>query len=149
MSNQLRLQIQEDMKDAMRERETQRLGTLRLLLSAVRQREIDERITLDDTEVLSVIDKMIKQRRDSIEQYQKGNRQDLVANESAEITVLQQYLPQALTDSEIENLIREAISTVAAASMKDMGKVMAYIKPKAQGRTDIGKLSEQVKELLK
>lgn len=147
MIENLREQIQEDMKNAMRARDTARLGTIRLLLAAIKQREIDERITLDDSQTLNVIDKMIKQRNDSIAQYQAGNRQDLVAKEAAEIAVLKEYLPKQLTEAEIDDLIKEAITSTAAASMKEMAKVMAYIKPKAQGRADMAKISAKVKEI--
>lgn len=146
--NTLRSRIQEDMKSAMRSRETSRLGTIRLLLSAIKQREVDERITLDDSQILGVVDKMIKQRHDSIEQYQKGNRQDLVNQETAEIEVLKEYLPKPLTEAEIDGLIDQAIEVVKASTIKDMGMVMAYIKSQAQGRADIGKISAKVKAIL-
>ena len=141
----LYLQIQEDMKTAMRAKDASRLGTIRMLLAAIKQREIDERITLNDTQLLVIIDKMIKQRNESIAQYRQGNRQDLVDKEEAEIVVLKKYLPQALTETEIEQIIKEAISTTGASSVKEMAKVMAYIKDKAQGRADIGKISVAVK----
>lgn len=147
-NNSLRSQIQDDMKTAMRTKDTARLGAIRLLLAAIKQREIDERITLDDTQIYAVLDKMIKQRNDSIEQFKAGNRQDLVDKEAAEITVLKEYLPKALTDFEIENLIQESILASGAKSIKDMAKVMALIKPKAQGRADLGQISAKVKEAL-
>lgn len=149
MSNDLRLQIQEDMKSAMRAKEVSQLGTIRLLLAAIKQREIDERITLDNAQILAVIDKMIKQRNESIKQYQQGNRQDLVDKEAAEITVLKKYLPQALTEDEITDLIKEALTETGMTLLKDMAKVMAYIKPKAQGKADMGKISAIVKSMLK
>ncbi len=141
--------IQEDMKSAMRAKEVARLGTIRLLIAAIRQREIDERITLDDAQIFAVIDKMIKQRNDSIEQYKQANRQELADKEEAELVVLKQYLPQALTEAEIADMIKEAFTTTGATLVKDMVKVMAYIKPKAQGRADIGKISSIVKSMLK
>jgi uncharacterized protein len=146
--NTLRSRIQDDMKTAMRTKETARLGTIRLLLAAIKQKEIDERITLDDAQLFAVIDKMVKQRNDSIEQYRLGNRQDLVDKEAAEISVIKEYLPSPLTEVEIDDLIKEAIQTAGATSVKDMAKVMAFIKPKAQGRADIGKISAMVKDSL-
>jgi uncharacterized protein len=144
----LKDRITEDMKGAMRAGDKQRLGAIRLALAAIKQREVDERITLDDTQVLGVLEKMIKQRREAIAQFESGHRADLVARENAEIRVLQQYLPAQLTDAEIETLILEAIAATGAASMKDMGKVMATVKPKAQGRTDMGALSARIKQRL-
>jgi uncharacterized protein len=144
----LKDRITEDMKSAMRAGEKERLGAIRLALAAIKQREIDERITLDDGQVLSVLEKMIKQRREAITQFESGGRADLVAKESAEIKVLQQYLPAPLSDAEIEALIAEAVAATGAASMKDMGKVMAAVKPKAQGRTDMGALSARIKQRL-
>jgi uncharacterized protein len=144
----LKDRITEDMKSAMRAGEKERLGAIRLALAAIKQREIDERITLDDGQVLSVLEKMIKQRREAISQFESGGRADLVAKESAEIKVLQQYLPAPLSDAEIEALIAEAVAATGAASMKDMGKVMAAVKPKAQGRTDMGALSARIKQRL-
>ena len=149
MSDTLRPQIQEDMKNAMRAKAVSELGTIRLLLAAIKQREIDERITLDDAQILAVIDKMIKQRNESINQYQQGNRQDLVDKEAAEITVLKKYLPQALTEDEVTGLIKEALTETGVTLLKDMAKVMAYIKPKAQGKADMGKISATVKSMLK
>jgi hypothetical protein len=149
MSDTLRPQIQEDMKNAMRAKAVSELGTIRLLLAAIKQREIDERITLDDAQILAVIDKMIKQRNESIKQYQQGNRQDLVDKEAAEITVLKKYLPQALTEDEVTGLIKEALTETGVTLLKDMAKVMAYIKPKAQGKADMGKISATVKSMLK
>lgn len=149
MSNDLRPQIQEDMKNAMRAKATLELGTIRLLLSAIKQREVDERITLDDAQILAVIDKMVKQRNESIKQYQQGNRQDLVDKEAAEIEVLKKYLPQALTEDEITTLIKAALVETNVTLVKDMAKVMAYIKPKAQGKADMGKISLMVKSMLK
>jgi uncharacterized protein YqeY len=144
----LKERITEDMKASMRSGDKERLAAIRLVLAAVKQREVDERIQLDDTQVLAVLDKMIKQRRESITQFEAGGRADLVAKESAELAVLQAYLPAQLTDSEIEALIRAAIAGTAATSMKDMGKVMAAVKPQVQGRTDMGALSVRIKALL-
>lgn len=149
MTDSLQMQIQEDMKSAMRAKETSRLNTIRLLLAAIKQREIDERITLDDAQIFAVIDKMIKQRNDSITQFQQGNRKDLVDKEMAEIAVLKKYLPKALTENEIMDLIKEAIATTNATLIKDMAKIMAYVKPKVQGRADMGKVSSIIKSMLK
>src|SRR2546429_3351969 len=137
----LRDSITEDMKSAMRAGEKERLAAIRLALAAIKQREVDERITLDDAQVLAVLEKMIKQRREAITQFQSGGRADLVARETAEITVLQGYLPAQMSEAEIEALIAEAIAATAAASIKDMGKVMAVLGPQAQGRADKGGLS--------
>jgi uncharacterized protein len=144
----LKERITEDMKSAMRAGEKERLATIRLALAAIKQREVDERITLDDAQVLSVLDKMIKQRREAIAQFESGGRADLVAKENAEIRVLQQYLPAQLSDAEIDALIAEAIAASGATSLKDMGKVMAVVKPKAQGRADLGAVSARVKQKL-
>ena len=144
----LKERITEDMKAAMRAAEKERLSTVRLLLAAIKQREVDERITLDDAQVLAVIDKMIKQRREAITQFESGGRSDLVAKESAEVGVLQGYLPTQLTAAEIDALIAEAIAATGAASIKDMGKVMGFVRPKAQGRADMGALSARIKQKL-
>jgi uncharacterized protein len=144
----LKDRITEDMKGAMRAGDKERLGTIRLALAAIKQREVDERITLDDGQVLAVLEKMIKQRREAITQFESGKRPDLVAKESAEIKVLQEYLPAQLGDAEIDALIAEAVVATGATSMKDMGKVMAAVKPKAQGRTDMGALSARIKQKL-
>ena len=144
----LKERITEDMKTAMRAGEKERLATVRLLLAAIKQREVDERITLDDGQVLAVIDKMIKQRREAISQFEAGGRADLVAKETAETTVLQAYLPAQLTVAEIDALITEAIAATGAASIKDMGKVMGFVKGKAQGRADMGALSARIKQKL-
>jgi uncharacterized protein len=144
----LKDRITEDMKTAMRAADKERLGTVRLLLAAIKQREVDERISLDDGQVLAVIEKMIKQRREAIAQFESGGRSDLAAKENAEIGVLQAYLPAQLTPAEVEALIAEAIAATGAASIKDMGKVMGFVKPKAQGRTDMGALSARIKQKL-
>ena len=144
----LKDRVTEDMKTAMRAGDKERLGTVRLLLAAIKQREVDERITLDDGQVVAVIEKMIKQRREAIGQFESGGRSDLVAKETAEIGVLQGYLPAQLTAAEVDTLITEAIAATGAASIKDMGKVMGFVKPKAQGRTDMGALSARIKQKL-
>ena len=144
----LKDRITEDMKTAMRAGDKERLAAVRLLLAAIKQREVDERITLDDGQVLAVIEKMIKQRREAISQFESGGRSDLVAKETAEIGVLQGYLPTQLTPAEIDALIAEAIAATGAASIKDMGKVMGFVKPKAQGRADLGALSARIKQKL-
>ena len=144
----LKDRINDDMKAAMRAREAERLKAIRLLLAAIKQREVDERIELSDAEVLSVIDKMLKQRRESIAQFQKAGRRDLVLAEEAEISVLQAYMPQALSAAEIENLVTEAIASVKAAGPKDMGAVMAALRPRLAGRADMAAVSQQVKSRL-
>ena len=132
----------------MRSGEKERLGLIRMITSAIKQREVDERIVLDDSQVLSVLDKMIKQRKESLVQFQAGNRQDLVEKEAAEITLLQGYLPSQLSAAEIDALIIDAVAATGAASVKDMGKVMAIIKGKAQGRADLGLVGAKVKAKL-
>jgi hypothetical protein len=144
----LKARITEDMKAAMRSGEKDRLSCIRMLQAGIKQREVDERIELDDTQVLAVIDKMIKQRKESVAQFQAGNRADLVAKESAEIDVLTGYLPAQLGAAELDAMIKDAIATTGAASMKDMGKVMGILKPKVQGRTDMGALSARIKSAL-
>jgi uncharacterized protein YqeY len=144
----LKARITEDMKTAMRSGDKDRLGLIRMLMAGIKQREVDERIELDDTQVLSVIDKMVKQRKDSVTQFEAGGRADLVARESAEIAWLTEYLPAQMTDAEVDALIKEAIASAGATSMKDMGKVMGLVKPKAQGRTDMGALSARIKAAL-
>jgi uncharacterized protein len=144
----LKERITEDMKSAMRAGEKERLGTIRLALAAIKQREVDERIALDDIQVLAVLEKMIKQRREAITQFQAGGRADLVAKESAEVTVLEAYLPARLSDAELDALIVSAIASTGATSPKDMGKVMALVKSQSQGRADMGAVSSRVKEKL-
>jgi len=136
------------MKAAMRSGEKERLGLIRMITAAIKQREVDERITLDDAQVLSVLEKMIKQRKESLVQFQAGNRQDLVDKEAAEITLLQGYLPSQLSDAEIDTLIGQAIASTGAASIKDMGKVMGLIKGKAQGRADMAAVGAKIKAKL-
>ncbi len=144
----LKAKISEDMKSAMKARETARLGAIRLLLAAIKQREVDDRIELDDAGVLAVIDKMLKQRRDSIAQYGKAGRQDLVDAEKLEVDVLTGYMPQALSPEEIQAALAEAIAASGAAGPQDMGKVMAVLKPKLAGRADMSQVSGLVKAAL-
>lgn len=144
----LKERIKEDLKTAMRSRDQARIDSLRLLNAAIQRREVDERRELEDAEVLGVIDKLIKQARESIEQYEKGARPDLAEKERADLAVWQAYLPQALSDAEIERMIEEAVAGTGAASVKDMGKVMGALKPKLQGRADIGQVSGRVKARL-
>ena len=144
----LKNRITEDMKTAMRARETARLGAIRLLLAAIKQKEVDERIELDDAAIVSIIDKMLKQRKDSIEQYQKAARQDLVDAEQFEATVLTGYMPQALSATEIEAIIAAAVVESGAKTMQEMSKVMAIAKPKLAGRADMGEVSKLVKARL-
>ena len=144
----LKERITDDMKAAMRAGEKERLGRIRMITAAIKQREVDERIDLDDIQVLSVLEKMIKQRKESLVQFQAGNRQDLAEKEAAEITLLQGYLPSQLSAAEIDALINEAVAATGAASIKDMGKVMAAIKAKAQGRADLGKVGAIIKAKL-
>ena len=144
----LRARVVEDMKTAMRAKDAQRLSAIRLLLAALKQREVDERIELTDTDVLAIVEKMIKQRRDSIEQFEKGGRQDLADKEQFEISVLQGYMPAAMSAAEVDVTVNEAISSTGAKLMADMGKVMALLKPKLAGRADMGKVSALVKTKL-
>ena len=144
----LKGRITDDMKAAMRSGEKERLGVIRMITAAIKQREVDERISLDDAQVLSVLEKMIKQRKESLVQFQAGNRPDLVDKESAEIVLLQGYMPSQLSDSEIDALIADAITSTGAASIKDMGKVMGIIKGKAQGRADMAAVGAKIKAKL-
>jgi uncharacterized protein len=144
----LKARITEDMKTAMRAKDSARLGAIRLLQASIKQREVDERIELDDMQVVEAIEKMLKQRRDSIDAYEKANRQDLVDVEKFEVSVLQTYLPPALTDAEVKAILEKVIAETAASGMKDMGKVMAAIKPLVTGRADMGKISGQIKARL-
>ena len=144
----LRERINEDMKQAMRAKEAERLLVVRLLLAAIKQREVDERITLTDDDIVAVVEKMLKQRRDSIAQFQAGGRQDLVDKEQFEVQVLSAYMPQALSEQEIEQAVSEAIAAAGAKSAQDMGKVMAQLKPKLAGRADMAKVSALVKTRL-
>ena len=144
----LKQRLVEDMKTAMKAGEKRRLGVIRLINAAIKQREVDERIELDDIQVLAVLDKMLKQRRDSISQYEAAKREDLAEQERYEIGVCQEYLPTALTADEIAALIEAAIVASGAISLKDMGKVMALLKPQVQGRADVGAVSALVKQRL-
>jgi uncharacterized protein YqeY len=144
----LKGQITEDMKSAMKAGEKDRLKVVRLIMAAIKQVEVDQRIELDDAAVLSVLDKMVKQRRDSVEQFEKGNRQDLADIEKAEIAVLETYLPEQLSDAELDALVEETISATGAESIRDMGKVMGQIKGKAAGRADMGAVGAKVKARL-
>jgi uncharacterized protein YqeY len=144
----LKERITEDMKTAMRSGEKDRLAVIRLLQAAIKQREVDERITLDDAQVTSVLEKMIKQRKESVVAFEKGARADLVAKENAEIAVLQPYLPAQLSDAELDALIAEAIASTGAASIKDMGKVMGVVKSKAAGKADMGAVGARIKAKL-
>jgi uncharacterized protein YqeY len=137
-----------DMKTAMKSGDKARLGTIRLILAAIKQREVDERIELDDEKVIAALDKMIKQRRDSIAQFSKAGRADLAAQEQAEIEVIQAYMPDALSEGELKDLVSEAIRSTGAASIKDMGKVMAQLKSQTRGRADMGAVSTLVKQRL-
>ena len=144
----LKQTIQSDMKAAMKGGDKRRLGVIRLILAAIKQIEVDKRIELDDNDVLAVLDKMSKQRRDSLEQYEKAGRDDLAEQESYELEVLKTYLPEALSDEEVDALVAEAIAESGAESPRDMGKVMGVLKPKLQGRADMGKVSGLVKQKL-
>ena len=144
----LRQRVEADMKVAMRAKDKDRLGTIRLILAAIKQREIDERVTLSNTEILAVLDKMIKQRRDSIAQFEQAGRQELADKEAAEVAVIQEYLPAAMSEAEIDAVIEEAISISGATSPQDIGKIMGWLKPRLQGRADIGQVSRKVKEKL-
>ena len=137
-----------DMKDAMRAKDKDRLGTIRLIQAAIKQREVDERIELDDAQVLAVLDKMVKQRRDSISQFRDAGREDLATKEESELQVIQIYLPAPLSEAELDGLINEAIASTAAASMQDMGKVMGQLRAKVQGRADMGDVSNRIKARL-
>lgn len=144
----LKERITEDMKSAMRSAEKERLGTIRMLQAAIKQREVDERIMLDDAQVVSVIEKMVKQRRESITQFESGGRADLAAKENTELTLLQSYLPAQLSEADLDALIASAVAESGAASIKDMGKVMAIVKAKAAGRADMAVVGARVKARL-
>ena len=148
MSDTLKSQIQEAMKNAMRAKEKERLAVIRLILAAVKQREVDERIELNDEQVLLVMDKMVKQRRESISQYVAANRQELADAEAAEITIIQEFMPEPLSEDEIATMIDEAIAQTGASEMKEMAKVMGILKPKMQGKADMGAVSKLIKAKL-
>jgi uncharacterized protein YqeY len=144
----LKERITEDMKAAMRASDKERLSTIRMLQAAIKQREVDERITLDDAQVVAVLEKMVKQRKESVVQFEQGGRTDLADKEKAEIALLTAYLPAQLSEAEVDALIREAIAATGAASVKDMGKVMGIVKAKAAGRADMGAVSARIKAAL-
>ncbi len=144
----LKAQITQEMKNAMRAKNKLKLGAIRLILSGIKQIEVDERIELDDVRILVVLDKMVKQRRDSVTQYVDANRQELADIEPAEIVIIQEFLPEALSDSEVATMVSDAIAESGAQSMKDMGAIMAIIKPKIQGRADVGAVSTIIKAKL-
>jgi len=144
----LKERITEDMKVAMKAKEADKLSVIRMTLAAIKQLEIDNKITLDDPATLSVINKMIKQRNDSINQYQNAGREDLATKESAEVDILKAYLPPQLSDADVESAIKKAISETGASSMADMGKVMGILKPQLTGKADMGKVSALVKNLI-
>jgi uncharacterized protein YqeY len=144
----LKEKIKDDIKQAMRDKNESRLSTLRMLSAAIQRREVDERIQLDDAQVMAVIEKQMKQGREAIDQYVKGGRQDLADKESGEIAVYQAYLPQQLSEIEVDKLIAEAVAATGANSVKDMGKVMGWLKPKLQGRADMGQTGSKVKNKL-
>lgn len=148
MSSAIKEKILEDMKTAMRSQEKEKLGTIRLIMAALKQREVDERIVLSDEQVLATLNKMIKQRRDSISQYEAGNRPDLAQKEAEEINVIQLYLPAQLSEAEIEQAITAALQESGATSAKDMGKAMGILKAKLQGKADMTVVSAKVKEKL-
>ena len=148
MSSTLKPQLTTDMKSSMKSGDKKRLGVVRLMLAAIKQIEVDERIELDDTRILAVLDKMAKQRRESISHYSGAGRDDLVAVEQAEIEIIQEYLPEALSEAEINDLVEQSIAATGAATIKDMGKLMGVLKPQLQGRADMGKVSQLIKSRL-
>ena len=148
MTSSLKTRILEDVKDAMRARDKARLGTLRMVTAAIKQREVDERVTLDDPSVIAVLEKMLKQRRESAGQYERAGRGDLAAAEREEIAVIEQYMPRALDPAEVDAMIAAAVEEAAAATMKDMGRVMGLLKPRVQGRADMGAVSAAVRARL-
>jgi uncharacterized protein len=144
----LKERITEDMKSSMRAGEKERLATIRLIMAAIKQREVDERIMLDDSQVLAAIEKMVKQRKESIVQFEAGARADLVAKENAELLILQGYLPAQMSEAELDAVIAEVMTSSGAASIKDMGKVMGAVKARVQGRADMGAVSARIKQKL-
>ncbi|HEX7964174.1 MAG TPA: GatB/YqeY domain-containing protein [Gammaproteobacteria bacterium] len=144
----LKEQITNDMKESMKSGAKDRLGVIRLILAALKQKEVDERIVLDDAQVLSILEKMLKQRRESVAQFTQGNRPDLVAKEEAEIKIIQAYLPAQLSDAELDQLVAAAVAESGAASVKDMGKVMGILKPKVAGKADMSAVSAKIKSKL-
>lgn len=148
MADDLKLRIQEDIKSAMRARDRARLGALRQVSAAIKQREVDERITLDSPGIVAVLQKMLKQRRDSLAQFESAGRDDLASQEAFEIELIEAYMPAPLSQQEIQTLIADALAETGAGSMKDMGRVMAWLKPRVQGRADMKQLSASVREKL-
>lgn len=148
MSETLKSQLQADMKSSMKSGDKSRLGVIRLMLSAIKQVEVDERIELDDSRIIAVLDKMAKQRRESISQFDKAGRDDLSMIEQAELEIIHEYLPEALSEAEINELVEQSIASTGAASIKDMGKVMGMLKPQLQGRADMGQVSQLIKSRL-
>ena len=148
MPTELKDRIQSDIKDAMRAKAKERLGTLRLVTAAIKQKEVDERIEMDDDQVLQVLTKMVKQRQDSITQYTDAGRDDLAAQEQAELAIIGEYMPAALSEEELKELVSKALAETGAQSIKDMGKVMGVLRPAVQGRADMGAVSAQVKQAL-
>jgi hypothetical protein len=148
MTMGLKEQITNDMKDSMKSGDKPRLGVIRLILAAIKQREVDERITLDDSQILSVLDKMLKQRRESVTQFEQGKRQDLADLEKAEIKVIQAYMPEQLSEAELDQMVATAVTESGAASIKDMGKVMGILKPKVAGKADMSAVSARIKAKL-
>jgi len=144
----LKDKITQDMKDTMKSGDKERLGVIRLILSALKQREVDERIVLDDSQILSVLDKMLKQRRESVTQFTQGNRKDLADKEEAEIKVIQGYMPAQLSEAELDKMVADAVAESGAASVKDMGKVMGILKPKVAGKADMSAVSAKIKAKL-
>lgn len=144
----LKQRIQDDVKTAMKAKDKARLATLRLITAAIKQREVDERIELDDIQVLAILEKMIKQRRDSITQYEQAGRSELAAQELSEITIIQEYMPEGLSEDEVTAMVDQAIADTGANSMRDMGKVMGQLKPQLQGRADMGQVSALIKQKL-
>ncbi len=148
MTTSLKQQIQEDMKAALRAQDKQRLGVVRLILAAIKQVEVDERVEVDDTRITQILNKMLKQRHDSITQYDQAKRDDLADQERLEVGIIQTYLPEPLSEAEVDRLLSEVITKVGATSIKDMGKVMAELKEKLQGRADMTQISAKIKERL-
>ncbi len=144
----LRDNLNEEIKNAMRAKDKERLGALRLVLAEVKKKEIDEKVDVTDDVMIAIASKMIKERKDSVSQYQAANRPELAAKEEAEIAVISEFLPAQLSEEELSNLIKEAIKETGATSIKELGKIMGYLKPKVQGRTDLGALSGKIKALL-
>ncbi len=140
--------IRGDMKTALKAGDKRRLGVIRLIMAAIKQREVDERIELDDTQVLAVLDKMVKQRRDSLSQYEQAGRPELAEQEAYEVGICQTYMPEALSEEGVDGLIEQALAETGAASMKEMGKVMGWLKPKLQGRADMGAVSARIRQKL-